>query len=847
MTKKSFDITGMTCAACSARVEKSVSETAGVDKAAVNLLTNSMEVVYDESSITPEGIISAVEKAGYGASIKESKNKSAAKEESGSIFEKEAAALKKRLIYSVGFLIPLFYISMGHMAGLPLPPFLHGKGNEIAFAFTQFLLTVPIVFINMNYFKNGFKNLFRLSPNMDSLIAIGSSAAIVYGIFAVYRIGWGYGHGDYETVARYSMDLYFESAGTILTLITLGKLLESRAKNKTTDAISSLVRLQPKTAFVIRNGKAEEVHVENVQYGDIVSVKQGSTIPVDGVIVSGSCTVDASVITGESIPVEKNTGDKVTGATINTSGYIEIRATGIGEESTLSSIIRLVEEASSSKAPVARSADKISGVFVPIVICIAVLAAVVWFILGKDLEFCLSTGIAVLVISCPCALGLATPTAIMTGTGRGAQMGILIKSAEALEKAGKTDTVVLDKTGTLTEGKPKVTDVIILSGTEKELIDVAVSVESLSEHPLAKAIAEYGKEKGFSEKSVGNFKSYGGMGISAEADGNFILAGNIRLMNANGIKSNSLDKITDKLAKEGKTPLFFAKNGNIIGVIALADTVKESSKTAVRELSDMGIKVAMLTGDNRETAYAIGKKCGIEEIVSDVMPQDKENYIRKLQSGGHKVTMAGDGINDAPALARADTGVAIGAGTDIAIDSADVVLVRSDLNDVVRLIKLSRKTLKNIKENLFWALLYNSLGIPLAAGVFYGIFGWKLNPMYGAAAMCVSSVCVVSNALRLRKYTPELKYTGSEKYVASDFSEEEQIVKVENTMTKKVVIDGMMCTHCSGRVEKALNGIEGASASVDLESKTATVSGDVTDEAIINAVTEAGYTVLEIN
>ncbi len=418
MTKKSFDITGMTCAACSARVEKSVSETAGVDKAAVNLLTNSMEVVYDESSITPEGIISAVEKAGYGASIKESKNKSAAKEESGSIFEKEAAALKKRLIYSVVFLIPLFYISMGHMAGLPLPPFLHGKGNEIAFAFTQFLLTVPIVFINMNYFKNGFKNLFRLSPNMDSLIAIGSSAAIVYGIFAVYRIGWGYGHGDYETVARYSMDLYFESAGTILTLITLGKLLESRAKNKTTDAISSLVRLQPKTAFVIRNGKAEEVHVENVQYGDIVSVKQGSTIPVDGVIVGGSCTVDASAITGESIPVEKNTGDKVTGATINTSGYIEIRATGIGEESTLSSIIRLVEEASSSKAPVARSADKISGVFVPIVICIAVLAAVVWFILGKDLEFCLSTGIAVLVISCPCALGLATPTAIMTGTGR---------------------------------------------------------------------------------------------------------------------------------------------------------------------------------------------------------------------------------------------------------------------------------------------------------------------------------------------------------------------------------------------------------------------------------------------
>ncbi len=856
MTKKTFNVTGMTCAACSARVEKSVSKTSGVDKVSVNLLTNSMEVIYDENTLTPKEIISAVEKAGYAAVVKGNKKKSASasQEENGSIFESEAKALKNRLIYSAIFLIPLFYISMGHMLGLPLPPFLHGKGNETAFAFTQFLLTVPIVFINISYFKNGFKNLCRLSPNMDSLIAIGSSAAIVYGIFAVYRIGWGYGHGDYETVAKYSMDLYFESAGTILTLITLGKLLESRAKRKTTDAISSLVRLQPKTAFVIRNGAVEEIPVENVQYGDTVSVKQGSTIPVDGVIVGGSCTVDASAITGESIPVEKNIGDKVTGATINTSGYIEIKATGIGEESTLSSIIRLVEEASASKAPVARAADKISGVFVPVVICIAVLAAFVWFILGKDLEFSLSIGIAVLVISCPCALGLATPTAIMTGTGRGAQMGILIKSAEALEKAGKTDTVVLDKTGTLTEGKPKVTDIIVLSGTEKELTDIAVSVESLSEHPLAKAIAEYGKEKGFSEKAVSNFKSYGGMGISAEAGGDFILAGNIRLMNTNGINSDSVKKITDRLANEGKTPLLFAKNGIMLGIIALADTVKESSKTAVRELFDMGIDVAMLTGDNKATANAIGKTCGIEKIESEVMPQDKEAYIRKLQDSGHKVTMVGDGINDAPALAKADTGVAIGAGTDIAVDSADVVLVRSDLNDVVRLIKLSRKTLKNIKENLFWALLYNSLGIPLAAGVFYGISGWKLNPMYGAAAMCVSSVCVVSNALRLRKYTPKLKYSVSEnknisdKHVNNDtaLSEEEQIVKVENSMTKKVVIDGMMCTHCSGRVEKALNAVPGASASVDLESKTATVSGDITDEAIINAVTEAGYTVLEI-
>lgn len=853
MTKEFFSVTGMTCASCSSRVEKTVSKLQGVKFVSVNLLTNSMEVRFDNTLINSDEIISAVENAGYGASLKNKKNPT--KISSQNIDEVKSA--KQRLIWSLIFLIPLFYISMGHMMGMPLPHFMHGTENAITFAFTQFLLTIPIVFINFHYFKNGFKNLIKLSPNMDSLIAIGSSAAIIYGIFAIYRIGWGYGHNDITLVEQYSMDLYFESAGTILTLITLGKFLESKAKRKTTDAITKLINLKPQKATVIRNGKITEIPVEQVLSGDIVSIKQGSTIPVDGIIIKGNCIVDESIITGESMPVEKNHGDNVIGATINKNGYIEIKATKVGEDSTLSQIIKLVEEASATKAPVAKIADKISGVFVPIVIGIAMLAAIIWLLLGKGLEFSLSTGIAVLVISCPCALGLATPTAIMTGTGRGAQMGILIKSAETLQTAGHINTVVLDKTGTITQGKPQVTDIITIGINEKQLIDIATSVEKLSEHPLAHSVVEYGTYHNFSHLLVTDFVSHGGMGISAKIEGDTILAGNIKLMHKNNIDTSTYDKKINSLSEQGKTPLFFAKNNSIIGIIAVADIIKESSKTAIAELEHMNIDVVMLTGDNKATATAIGNSCNIKKVYAEVLPQDKEAKIRQLKEEKRVVAMVGDGINDAPALANADVGIAIGAGTDIAIDSADVVLVKNNLTDIVKLIQLSRKTMKNIKENLFWALIYNSLGIPLAAGVFYGILGWKLNPMFGAAAMCVSSVCVVTNALRLITFKPVLKYSNNKDTVKMRSTVEEKNNhninidsqknrKDDTIMTKTVIIEGMMCTHCSGRVEQLLNEIEGVTATVNLDTKSATVTGDVSDETIKKIITDAGYTVVEI-
>lgn len=832
--KEIFNVTGMTCASCSARVEKTVSHLDGVNEVSVNLLTNSMGVQFDESITNAENIILAVEKVGYGASLKSKKisDKSNTPKQSDNVTD-----LKTSLIWSIIFLIPLFYISMGHMMNWYLPDFMHGQGNEMTLAFTEFLLTIPIVFINFHYFKNGFRNLFRLSPNMDSLIAIGSFAAIVYGIFAIYRIGWGYGHNDIELVKTYAMDLYFESAGTILTLITLGKFLESKAKRKTTDAITKLINLKPQTAFVIRGNKTIEIPVEQVNAGDIVVVKNGSTIPVDGTIIKGSCIVDESIITGESVPVEKFEGDNVIGATINNNGYIEIKATKVGEDSTINQIIKLVEEASATKAPVAKIADKISGVFVPVVICIAVISTIIWLLLGYGVEFGISIGIAVLVISCPCALGLATPTAIMTGTGRGAQMGILIKSAECLETAGKINTVVLDKTGTITEGKPYVTDIISFKTDEKHFLEIATSVEKLSEHPLARSVVEYGKENNIKNISVSEFLNYSGMGISAKTEYGTILAGNIKLMNKNNIDISKYNDQISKLSNEGKTVLFFAEENNIIGIIAVADIIKESSKTAIKELKNMDINVVMLTGDNKTTAMAIAKECGVKNVVAEVFPQDKEAEIRKLQDNKEFVAMVGDGINDAPALAKADVGIAIGAGTDIAIDSADVVLVKSNLIDIVKLIQLSRKTMKNIKENLFWALIYNSLGIPLAAGVFYSVLGWKLNPMYGAAAMCVSSVCVVMNALRLRTFKPHFKYYTEN---ISEKREEEKI------MTKKVFIDGMMCTHCSGRVEQALNELDGVTASVNLEEKCATITGNVSDDIIIKAITDAGYKVVEI-
>lgn len=856
MAKELFNITGMTCAGCSARVEKTVAGLEGVQQAAVNLLTNSMEVRFDEGVLTAQDIIKAVEKTGYGASVK---GKESASPKAGkTAAETEVKNAKIRLVWSVIFLAPLFYISMGHMAGLPIPSFLHGTENALSFAFTQFLLTVPIVFINFHYFKNGFKNLFRLSPNMDSLIAIGASAAVVYGIVAIYRISWGMGHDDMHLVHQYSMDLYFESAGTILTLITLGKLLESKAKRKTTDAITGLINLRPQTAVVIRDGKQTEVPIDQVAAGDIVAVKQGGAVPVDGIIVSGSCTVDESIITGESMPVEKQTGDSVIGAAINLSGYAEVRATKVGQDSTLNQIIKLVEEASATKAPVARLADKISGVFVPVVIAIAVVAAVVWLLLGYGTEFALSTGIAVLVISCPCALGLATPTAIMTGTGRGAQMGILIKSAEALETAGHIDTVVLDKTGTITEGKPRVTDIIPLSADKQELLSAALAVESLSEHPLARAVVEYAKKTDCKELKAEGFVSCGGKGVSAEVQGKTVYAGNIRLMQEKGIDVSEQRQTIDTLAQQGKTPLFFAKNKSIMGIIAVADVVKETSAAAVKEFKDMNIDVVMLTGDNKATAKAIGDSCGIDNVVAEVLPQDKEQQVRQLQQSGYRVAMVGDGINDAPALAKADVGVAIGAGTDIAIDSADVVLVKSSLLDIVKLIQLSRATMRNIKENLFWALIYNTIGIPLAAGVFFSLLGWRLNPMYGAAAMCFSSVCVVLNALRLRTFRPKLKYSAEKAACgrAVDDNPEcglggtEENLTHNNTedtaMTKTVIIDGMRCSHCSGRVQQVLNSLPGVKAEVSLDKKCAVVTGSADNEEIKKAVENAGYKVVEI-
>lgn len=846
MSKEFFNITGMTCASCSARVEKTVSKLEGIDSVSVNLLTNSMEVNFDENKINTQNIISAVTNAGYGASIK---NKQTAKKEMPTA-DDDVKSAKHRLIASIIFLVPLFYISMGHMMGMPLPDFMHGTENALTFAFTQFLFTIPIVFINFHYFKNGFKNLFRLSPNMDSLIAIGSTAAIVYGILAIYRIGWGLGNNDIGLVNQYSMDLYFESAGTILTLITLGKFLESKAKRKTTDAITKLINLKPQTATVIRNGNTIEIPVEDVVTDDIVAIKQGSTIPVDGVIVKGSCTVDESVITGESMPVEKTAGDNLIGATINKSGYVEIKATRVGENSTLNQIIKLVEEASATKAPVAKAADKISGVFVPVVITIAVISTAIWLMVGATVEFALSTGIAVLVISCPCALGLATPTAIMTGTGRSAQMGILIKSAEALETSGEINTVVLDKTGTITRGKPQVTDVTAIAVNQGELIDIAVSLEELSEHPLANAVVEYGNSIGYNKLTVNNFTSYGGMGVSAEINDEKIFAGNIKLMQGNNIDISKYQSSIDDFASQGKTPLIFSKNSIIIGIIAVADVIKESSKQAVKELQSMNINVVMLTGDNQATANAIGKACNIPNVIAEVLPQDKETKVRQLQAENHKVAMVGDGINDAPALAKADVGVAIGAGTDIAIDSADVVLVKSNLIDIVKLIQLSRRTMLNIKENLFWALIYNSLGIPLAASAFYNILGWKLNPMYGAAAMCISSVCVVLNALRLRTFKPHFKYiqseNGDEKFTQKINTTIIEKREEEKTMTKKIFIEGMMCSHCSGAVEKALNAIDGVTATVDLQNKCATVTGDATDDVLTAVITEAGYTVTEI-
>lgn len=754
-----FNVTGMTCSSCSANVEKAVRKLSGVDTVNVNLLSNSMTVDYKDSDIDSTTIIKAIQDAGYDASIFVRGSSDSKKiEKSVNPMEEELKEMRSRIIISFGFLIPLMYVSMGHMLNLPHPRWLMGPENAITFAFIQLLLTIPVVYVNRKYYQVGFKTLFYGRPNMDSLIAIGSGAALTYGIFAIFKIGYGLGHNNLDMVNQYSMDLYFESAAMILALITFGKFLETRAKGRTSEAITKLMDLAPKTASVIRSGEEVEIPVEDVVIDDIIIVRPGQSIAVDGIIIEGSSAVDQSALTGESIPVEKNIGDKVIAATINKTGSFKFKAKKVGDDTTLAKIIQLVEDASSSKAPIAKMADKISGIFVPVVIGIAVIATIVWLLLGQPFEFAMSMGIAILVISCPCALGLATPVAIMVGTGKGASNGILIKSAEALENLHTISTVVLDKTGTITEGKPVVTD-IITKGLESEerLLQIAASIESSSEHPLAEAILEKAKERGISLRNVDNFNSISGRGIVGIIDGKQYTAGNLALMKDREINANMFQDTSDEFAMDGKTPLYFAEDKNLLGIIAVADVVKATSRKAIDNFKAMGINVVMLTGDNKKTAEAIRKQLNIDRVVAEVLPQDKEKEIRNIQASGKKVAMIGDGINDAPALARADVGIAIGAGTDIAIESADIVLMKSDLLDAVTAVQLSKATIKNIKENLFWALFYNVLGIPIAAGVFYTAFGLKLNPMFGAAAMSMSSVFVVSNALRLKFFKPKYK------------------------------------------------------------------------------------------
>lgn len=867
--RKKFNISGMTCAACSSRVEKSVSALTGINEVSVNLLKNSMTAEYDSTILSSEQIIDAVVKAGYGASLP---NASAQKsEQSAPAFsntKKEYEIMKQRVIISFIFTAPLFYISMGHMMGWLLPNFFKGTENSMLYALTLFLLLIPVVAVNFKYFRIGFKTLLHGYPNMDSLIALGAGASIAYSIYALYKIGYGLGHGNPEMAEQFTHDLYFEGAGTILTLITLGKFLEARAKGKTTEAVNKLLNLAPKTATVIRSGNESVIPAEDVEKGDIVIVKAGESIPVDGIFLEGSGSVDESSVTGESIPVDKQPGDKIIGATVNQSGYFKMRADKVGDETMLAQIIRLVDDATSSKAPIAKLADKIAGVFVPVVICIAAASALTWLFLGAGFEFALTICVSVLVVSCPCALGLATPTAIMVGTGRGAVNGILIKSAEALETAHSIQTVVMDKTGTITKGKPTVTDLICMEGISKQqLLRIAASIEKLSEHPLAAAIVEEARQQGISLLSADNFEQIPGQGVRGVVDSAECLAGNKKMMDFFSIHDDSMLQLQDELASEGKTPLFFASNGRLIGVIALADIIKPGSSQAIQELQSMGIEVLMLTGDNEKTAEAIRRQVGVNQVIAEVLPQDKEREIRRLQQNGKKVAMVGDGINDAPALVRADVGIAIGAGTDIAIESADIVLMKNDLLDVVNAIELSKATIRNIKQNLFWAFFYNIIGIPIAAGCFYTLFHLKMNPMVAALAMSFSSVFVVSNALRLRFFKPKHSISSSsEKSSVSvsvqttanigisdtDITQQQKTTKSKNggkIMKKELTVEGMMCQNCVKHVTRALTGIPGASeVNVSLEEKKAllNIPDDITDETLINAITDAGYEVTEI-
>lgn len=957
--KERYHVTGMSCSACSSHVEKAVNKLENVEKASVNLLTETMDVTYDETKITSTEIIDAVVKAGYGASVMTEGSAAGAGGQStsgnaGSIgrpaadgkqelqqkLDADARAMKWRLGISIGFLIPLMYVSMHHMLkewfGIPIPAFIvntmHGNANAMNFALTQFLLLLPILYVNRKFFSVGFKTLAHRSPNMDSLIALGSGAALVYGIFAMYRISYGLGYGDMAVVEHYSHDLYFESSGTILTLITVGKYLESRSKGKTSEAITKLMNLAPKVAVLVTgDGQEKEVPTESLQKGDIFLVKPGSLVPVDGIVLEGNSSVDEAAITGESVPVEKQTGDHVVSATVNKAGFLKCRADRVGDDTTLAQIIRLVEEASASKAPIAQLADKVAGVFVPTVITISLITLVVWLLNGATAEFAISTAIAVLVISCPCALGLATPVAIMVGTGVGAGNGILIKTGEALQQAKEIDTVVLDKTGTITSGKLKVEEV---GGYQSDfpadaMMQIAAALEKKSEHPLAEAVVEYAENFQLTIPEIVDFKATFGRGVEgalaadfhaekvAKKDGPTAVfyagkrdstadvpenSGKIAEQNpATGIARSDADSVTfpagtkfyvgnlaflqeknitlpqgaaeglNRMADEGMTPLLVAQEGRFLGIIGVSDTVKATSYEAINAWEKMGVRVIMLTGDNRRTAEAVRQKLGISEVVAEVLPQDKEKKVSELKAQGHKVAMIGDGINDAPALAAADVGMAIGAGTDVAMESADIILMKNDLRDAVTAMKLSRAVIRNIKENLFWAFFYNCIGIPLAAGVLYPAFQIRLNPMFGAAAMSLSSIFVVGNALRLRgfksgftplkKGTPEV--THKEIKITHATAEEEQCilktpaeqnnrqdVKQEkertNTMTKVISIEGMMCNHCTGTVQKALEAVEGVKAvTMSLEQKNATVelASDVADEVLIRAVTDAGYEV----
>ena len=867
--QEKYNVTGMTCAACQARVQKSVAHLNGVQDCNVNLLKNSMVVTYDDQTVNSGQIIAAVEKAGYGASLQQAKGKSAAQAVSPvDTAKKEYETMKRRVIWSFVFTIPLFYISMGHMMGWPLPGFFLGTENSMIYALTLFLLALPVAIINNKYYRMGFKTLFHGSPNMDSLIALGSGASLAYGVYALYKIAWGFGYGDLAMVEQFTHDLYFEGAGTILTLITLGKFFEARAKGRTSDAINKLMNLAPKKATVVRDGVETVIPAEEVEKGDILIVKAGESVPVDGVLLEGTGSLDESAITGESIPVDKQAGDKVIGATINQSGYFKMRADKVGDETALSQIIKLVDEATSSKAPIAKLADKVAGIFVPIVIGIALLAMAVWLICGATFEFAMTIAVSVLVVSCPCALGLATPTAIMVGTGRGASNGILIKSAEALETAHSVNVVVMDKTGTITQGKPVVTDLACHSGVaEDHLLQIAASLEKLSEHPLARAIVAEAEKRNMQFLPVEQFEQIPGQGIKGSIEGITCLAGNQKLLNAEGVHDQALEQLQDQMADQGKTPLFFAAAGKLIGMVAVADVVKPSSKQAIADLQAMGIEVVMLTGDHKKTAEAIRRQVGVDRVVAEVLPQDKEQEVRKLQESGKKVAMVGDGINDAPALTRADVGIAIGAGTDVAMESADIVLMRSDLLDVAGAIELSKATIRNIKENLFWAFFYNIIGIPIAAGCWYTAFNLKMNPMVAALAMSFSSVFVVSNALRLRFFKPKHGSAVSASAAESaapvtasipagapllEPSAKQTTINQSNggtTMKKELMIEGMMCQNCVKHVTHALEGIPSVTdVQVSLENKKATVNvpESVTDEALKAAVTEADYEVTGI-